>query len=201
MLTAIGHGLRNLFNFNGRDARQAFWFYVLFIYLVTTAIGLTISIPMAIQAITAGIEQGVAQAGNPDRAAPDAAAQGAIVASMSGYIPLLVWVSFGSAVIVLVGLAASLVRRLHDSGLSGYWALLPLGLQAVNAALIPGESDKIEQAMMTQLAGPAAGTNPYEGAFTAATAASWAAIVIVIVLATRKSTPGPNRFGEAPFIA
>ena len=31
MLAAIKHNLANLFNFTGRDARQTFWYYVLFV--------------------------------------------------------------------------------------------------------------------------------------------------------------------------
>ena len=45
MLDAIKHGLANLFNVSGRDARQAFWFYVLFIYIVIIALGVRKSTP------------------------------------------------------------------------------------------------------------------------------------------------------------
>ena len=46
MLKAIKHGLGNLLNFGGRDARQAFWYYVLFVYLVMTAISMIVIVPM-----------------------------------------------------------------------------------------------------------------------------------------------------------
>ena len=36
MLDAIKHGLGNIINFTGRDARQPFWYYVLFAYIATT---------------------------------------------------------------------------------------------------------------------------------------------------------------------
>jgi uncharacterized membrane protein YhaH (DUF805 family) len=201
MLAAIKHGLRNLFNFQGRDARQAFWFYVLFIYLITMGIGMVISVPMSMQATMAGIQQGMAQAGNANREASQAAAQAAIAASMSRYMPLMVWATFVSAIIMLVGLAASLVRRLHDADLSGYWALLPLSLQAINVALIPTQLGKLEEMLTAQFTDPFAGLKIYEGAFGIGTAAGWAAIIAVVVMGTRKSSPGSNRYGETPFIA
>jgi uncharacterized membrane protein YhaH (DUF805 family) len=201
MLAAIKHGLTNLLNFQGRDARQAFWFFVLFLYLVTMGLGMTISIPMSMEAAMTGIQQGIAQAGNPDRAASNVAAQTAIAASMTRYMPLLLGVTFVSAVILLVGLAASLVRRLHDAGISGYWALLPLGLQAINVAMTPFQLDKIENMLTAQFTDPLAGLKVYDGAVGIGAAAGWAAMIAVVILGTRKSTLGPNRFGETPFVA
>lgn len=49
MLDAIRHGLSNLLAFAGRDARQAFWYYVLFVYIVTTAISMCISLPVVLE--------------------------------------------------------------------------------------------------------------------------------------------------------
>ncbi|MDE8651918.1 DUF805 domain-containing protein [Novosphingobium album (ex Liu et al. 2023)] len=36
---AVRYGLTNLVNFSGRDARQTFWFFVLFLYIVTFMLG------------------------------------------------------------------------------------------------------------------------------------------------------------------
>jgi uncharacterized membrane protein YhaH (DUF805 family) len=201
MLAAIKHGLGNLFNFQGRDARQAFWYYVLFVYLITMAIGMAVSIPMSTQAVMTGVQQGMANAGNPDRAAADAAAQAAIASSMHDYMPIMVGVGFVSAAILLVGLAAAIVRRLHDADLSGYWALLPLGLQAINLALIPAQLGKLETMVTAQFNDPLAAFKMYDGVTGLGAVAGWTAIIIVIVLGTRKSTEGPNRFGDAPFTA
>src|SRR5262245_11377819 len=139
MLAAIKHGLTSLTNFTGRDARQAFWYYVLFVYLITMAIGMVVSVPMTMQAMMTGVQQGIAnaQAVNADDAATEAAMQAAIMQSMGGWMTALVWVGFATALIMFLGLAASLVRRLHDADMSGYWALLPGVLQAINIALIP----------------------------------------------------------------
>jgi uncharacterized membrane protein YhaH (DUF805 family) len=201
MLSAVKHGLGNLTHFGGRDARQVFWYYVLFLYLITIAIGMAISIPMSVEAMVSGVQQGIANAENPDSAAGEAAVQAAIASSMRGYMPIVVWTGFATAAILLVGLAASLVRRLHDAGISGYWALLPLGLQAINLALIPAQLGKLDEMLAAQLTDPMASLKVYDGVVGLGALAGWSAIIVVIVLGTRKSTTGPNRYGEAPFIA
>lgn len=46
MLASIKYNFRHLLDFNGRDARQTFWYFVLFVYLVTVAISMVVMIPM-----------------------------------------------------------------------------------------------------------------------------------------------------------
>lgn len=198
MLAAIKHGLGNLTNFNGRDARQAFWYYVLFVYLVTIVIGLVASIPMTMQAMMIGVEQGMAHAGDPEAAR--VAMQQATLANFDTFLPALFWTGAISAAILLLGLAAAIVRRLHDSGLSGYWALLPGALQVFNLVSMPSQIEQSRAMMAAQFADPSAGMGMFASAASAAVL-GWAAIVLVIVFGVRKSTPGPNRFGEAPFVA
>lgn len=198
MLLAIKHGLTNLWNFSGRDARQAFWFYVLFIYLITMGIGMIVSIPMTMQGIMSGVQQGMAHPGDP--VAAQAATQAAMAEAMGDFIPALLWTSMASAVILLLGLSAAFVRRLHDSGLPGYLALIPAACQIVGIALLPSQMETMREMMLAQM------TNPF-AAFSAlrhlgiGALAGWAAIVFVIALGVRKSTDGPNRYGETPFVA
>lgn len=202
MLKAIGHGFRNIVNFEGRDARQAFWFWVLFLYVVTTAISMVVTMPMTAGAMATGIQQGIAQAGNADRAAADAAAQAAIVQSIAGYMPLMTGITIATGLIYLFGLAAAFVRRLHDSGLPGWWAILPGGLQAANIALVPAQMGRMQETLTAAMSGnPFAGINAMAGSFGISALCAWGAIIALIVLGVRKSTPGPNRYGDAPFVA
>lgn len=201
MLKAIKHGLGNLANVRGRDARQAFWYYVLFIYIVTLALSMAVSVPLTIQAVMTGVQQGIASA-RYDPATAQAMTEAAILDSMSGLMAATVWVGFASGLILLLGLAASLVRRLHDSGLSGYWAAIPGVLQAVNLAVIPSQFAKMDEMMTNAMTGnPFAGFGMYQGALGLGAVAGWGAIIAVIVMGVRKSTEGPNRYGEAPFTA
>jgi len=202
MLAAIKHGLINLFNFQGRDARQAFWFYVLFVYLITMAISMAVSMPMTMQTMMIGVQQGMANARNPDQAASEATMHAAIAASIGKFMPLLLWAGIASATILLVGLAASFVRRLHDSNLSGWWALIPGALQAFNLAILPGQFSNVEKMMNASMSGdPTASFVAMQGSFSAGAVAGWAAIIAVIIFGVRKSTDGANRYGDAPFTA
>ncbi|MCB2078319.1 MAG: DUF805 domain-containing protein [Novosphingobium sp.] len=202
MLLAIRHGLGNLANCHGRDARQAFWYYVLFIYIVTTAISLVVTLPMTMQAMMAGIQQGMAQAEHGDPAASEAAIQATVMGSMSQSMQLIVWTSLATALLMLLGLAASFVRRLHDSGLSGWWAVIPAGLQAFSITTVPSQMNTVEASMQASMAGdPLASISAMQGMFGAGPLAAWGAIIVVVVLGVRKSTDGPNQYGEAPFVA
>lgn len=204
MLEAIKHGLRNLINFNGRDARQAFWFFVLFLYLVTMGLNMAISMPIMMGGMMNAVNEGIAQAqsGFLDDAAAEAAVQGKIFEGMAEFMPVLVTIGLVSALILLFGLATAIVRRLHDADLSGTWALLPLGLQAVNAALIPSQMAKMQETMLQmQLGDPLVGMQIFEGSVGLGTLTGWGAILAVVILCTRPSTPGPNRFGDEPFVA
>jgi uncharacterized membrane protein YhaH (DUF805 family) len=202
MLKAIKHGLVNLLNFEGRDARQAFWYYVLFLYIVTLAISMVVTVPMMIQGFMTGIREGINASRSSDPVAAQAAVQAAMRNAMSGTISTSLWLGMVTGLLMLAGLAAAFVRRLHDSNLSGLWALIPAAIQLGNLALAP----TMVRQMMDNLAhmtpgDPAAGFRAMQGSVGAASLLGWAAIIAVVVLGVRKSSPGPNRYGEAPFVA
>ena len=202
MLDAIKHGLANLLNGNSRDARQAFWYYVLFIYLVTTAISMVFVLPVMMQSMVTAMRQGIAQGQGQDPEAAKAAVQAAMLGAMSDIIPKMIWMSVAVGIIMLLSLAAAFVRRLHDSGLSGLWALVPAACQAVSLATMPSQLARMQEAMQTaDLNNPMLGMSMMRGSMGAGQLLAWVAIGVVVVLGVRKSTPGPNRYGEAPFEA
>lgn len=100
-------------------------------------------------------------------------------------------------VIVTLGLLlptlAVSVRRLHDSGLSGWWLLAPLGLVILGFGMSMGG--------LVAIIGPAfSGSTPGSlrlstGLFAAGGLMFLAGAVLNLVLMLRRSTPGPNRFG------
>ena len=202
MLNAIKHGLGNLLNGNGRDARQAFWYYVLFIYLVTTVLSLVFVMPLMMQSMFAAMQQGIAQGQGQDPEVSKAAIQAAMMDSMSEIMPKMIWMSIAVGVVMLLSLAAAFVRRLHDSGLSGLWALVPAACQAVSLYTMPTQLARMQEAMHTaDLNNPMAGMLMMRGSMGAGQLLAWVAIGVVVVLGVRKSTPGPNQYGEAPFVA
>ena len=96
-------------------------------------------------------------------------------------------VSFGlffTAVSLLL-MAGSVVRRLHDSGLSGWFAVIPA---AINLAYIV-PALLTYQDLMTEAA-LAADAPLYQTIF------EWLPYIIVMIIGVLPSTPGPNRFGE-----
>lgn len=199
MLDAIKHGLGGLLEFNGRDARQTFWYYVLFIYILTTAISMVVILPVTIQAMFAGMKQGIEAARGQDPAVAQAAVQASMMVSMGKMIPAMMWVGVASGIIMLVGFAAAFVRRLHDSDLSGLWALLPAGCQTIGLLTIPSQMAKLQDSMQTiNFTDPMARMTMMQSSFGIGPLLSWVGIGIVIALGVRKSTPGTNRFGDGP---
>ena len=202
MLKAIRHGLGNLLNSEGRDGRQAFWYYVLFVYVLLTVLSLVVIVPLMLQAVFAGIEQGVAASRSGDPLTAQSVAEAAVFGSMNQVMSIMVWMGIGTGALMILLLATALVRRLHDSDVSGYWALVPGAIYLMNLILMPslmrGMMDEMRQVAPGD---PMAGVAAMQTSFTLASLLGWLAIIVVIVLGVRRSTPGPNRFGDASFTA
>lgn len=189
MLDSIKHGLRNLANFNGRDARQTFWYYVLFVYILTTLFSMMAMIP-ALVAMFGNIVDTAKAGGSPD------AAEQVVAASMSELFGSVGYISMAVGVAFILALAASLVRRLHDSDMSGWWAVLPGALQAYGIVQMPAQL-----AAMGAVMGDPAALNDPTAMYRAQGSAGllgWLAIGLVVWFGVRKSTPGPNVHGDAP---
>lgn len=191
MLGAIKYGLGNLFNFNGRDARQTFWYYVLFVYVVVTAISMLAMIPMMVNMFSAIVD--AAATGNSPQAA-----NAVMVGFMGDMMRTSLWVGIGSGIAMLVLLAASLVRRLHDSGMPGWWALAPGAIQVAGLALMPSQIDAVMDLLNTMDVAAMQNPTAMMQAQGMAGLIGWVAIGLVIWFGVRKSTLGPNPFGDEP---
>ena len=192
MLAAIKHNLTHLLDFGGRDARPTFWYYVLFLFLLNLLGGLLLTIPTIVEATSVAMD--AAQSGD------QAAVNSAMAASMSGMTATVVWgsVAMGAANVLL--LAAAFVRRLHDAGFAGWWALLAVAAQAYALAQAVMRIDEaealaraaIENSMTTQEVFASGGGARLESLI------GWVPTLLVIGFGILKSTPGANRFGEEP---
>jgi uncharacterized membrane protein YhaH (DUF805 family) len=195
MWFAIKHGVRNSFNMSGRDSRHTFWYYVLFVYILTIAISSAATIPATFGAIFKGVKEGLA---NPE-VSPQAQSE-AMAAAMSDMIPITIWLGVATGLLLLFALAASFVRRLHDSGLSGWWALLPAALQVACLSLLPSQADRMRDVMAKTASGdPLANLSALESSLNFGTLMGWGALGLVILFGSRKSKDGPNRFGLEPY--
>src|SRR5688500_10659482 len=132
---AIKHNLTHLLDFSGRDARPTFWFYVLFLFLVYMAIALVGSFALIGSLMSPVLEAANAGGSEQDMQARMAGQMGSMMGRM---MEAMVWVSVVVTILMDLLLAASFVRRLHDSNSSGWWALAVLAAQLASiAAMIP----------------------------------------------------------------
>ncbi|MGB7374616.1 DUF805 domain-containing protein [Pontixanthobacter sp.] len=194
MLKAIRHNLKNLTNIHGRDGRKVFWLYLLFVVILNIAISLLASIPMMVAAMNAGFE--VAQTGD------SAAAEAAIFEQVVQYAPTAVWISFVVAILNIVLLFASFIRRTHDTGLPGLIVAIPLVIHLVWMFISYRQIDGIEETMRAAVAAETGAAVAAEQSMQAGMIAQdllgWLALIIVMLVGIMKSQQGANAYGEGP---
>jgi uncharacterized membrane protein YhaH (DUF805 family) len=196
MLGAIKYNLTHLLDFSGRDARQTFWYYVAFLVVLNVVIGVVVYIPAMVSSIGTAMEAAQAGAGEQE-------VQARMMAQMQDTLGTTMWISIGISAAMPLLLIAAFVRRLHDADKPGWWALLPLAMQAASIAVsirISGEM----QAMMREAL--AVGNDPaklqsvmaHQSEYAAYGLIGWIGILIVVGFGVLRSTDGPNRYGAEP---
>lgn len=200
---AIKRGFGNLLNFQGRDRRKPFWLYMLFICIIWFVISSAGGVYWMVTAITALTQNNALQSTNPDEA-------GAIImASIFGQLGQFLWFSMAISVVMGFLTIASFVRRLHDSDLSAWWALLPYGMLALTIVTVPLQMSYMTEVMQNMPAYMAqAEANPGvtpqfpgQSQMTLLGIPGWIQYIAFIILAVRDSTRGPNQYGEEPQIS
>jgi uncharacterized membrane protein YhaH (DUF805 family) len=188
MPNAIKHGLRNLFNLNGRDARQTFWYYALFLILLRWIIGTLVTVPLMRSTMATAVEA-ARNSADPQTTAT------AVQANITAALPQLMVVGIVVGVVTVAMLVASLVRRLHDAGLSGWFVMLPGVPYALALASAPWQVAHTMAVMQSSVRQP--GMMLRETNWSA-TALGWLALALLVALAARPSTPGTNSYGPPP---
>ncbi|MBO9671443.1 MAG: DUF805 domain-containing protein [Sphingobium sp.] len=191
MFGAIKYNLSNLVNFSGRDARSTFWYYVLFVVILRFAGGIAISLPMTVRATAAAMEAAQARA---DVATINAKMMTLVAETM----PMVVWLGVALALVTALLLAASIVRRLHDIGMSGWLVLIPAGLQGVVLAQAPAAIARVKEALARFDGSTAPDPATMMQGQSTMVLLGWLPALFIIVVGLIKSNDGPNRFGEAP---
>jgi uncharacterized membrane protein YhaH (DUF805 family) len=128
LLASLRHNLGRLVRFSGHDSRRLFWPWAIFVVAGATLVLTAVLVPL--MATTMGRMQQFA-AEHPDQAdvvSTPTSYQVTIHGSHPELFPpmddFILGCAIGCAVIVLL-LAASVVRRLHDAGRTGWWGLPP----------------------------------------------------------------------------
>lgn len=181
---AITFSLRNLFRFNGRDDRSTFWTYA------ACVIGLAL---LALLGAMGKMSNAMAEftKRHPERAQIDVG-RGHYSIHIEGTPPELTG-TFGEMMTIMnvlfgvcIGLlAAAVARRLHDTGRSGAWGLIPVPFITFSGA------------MTARMAG---GTDLDVGLFLAVFTSNLlyvASLAYLIVLLAKPSEPSSNSSGSS----
>ncbi|HEY7805920.1 MAG TPA: DUF805 domain-containing protein [Croceibacterium sp.] len=192
MLEAIKYNLSRLADFSGREDRPTFWWYVLFLVILDIVLGIIVSGPMVVGGVSSAFS--AAQSG-----ASDAEVQARVLQQMAPHMVTMMWVSGGIKLLMTALVAAAFVRRLHDSNSSGWWAALAVGAQVVTLAIALSMVGNIEGTMAAIAS--SGDTSPavlQQVEISRLSLLGWIAPLLVLVFGVLKSSPGPNRYGEAP---
>lgn len=189
MINETKHCLKNVTNFEGRDARQTFWFYVLFLVLLQFAISMLAAIPTMASAIGSSFE--AAQAGmDPERM------EARIMAEMAGSLGTMMWVGIASSVAITLLFVAAFVRRLHDAGYTGWLVLVPVVIQALAMYAQVDQTAQLQEIFASGASPEQMQAMQLEATSNPLNYISWLGYLFVIVFGVFKSQPGPNRYGE-----
>lgn len=194
MLTAIKYNLAHLTDFNGRDARQTFWFYVLFLVLAQIAISMAVSIPLT-----------GAMMGDAFVATKQGASATDIEARMVGHLGTMMkasmWLSVVLSLVSSALLAAAFTRRLHDSSKTGWIALATFAIQIIALVLVfTTIDDAVRMVVLTQ-SGDMLAVQALQKKFAVQSLLGWVPTAIVVVFGVWPSTKGENRYGPQPLPA
>lgn len=200
MWQAIQYNLANLANVNGRDARSTFWYYVLFIVICQFVAGMLVALPMLFEIGGAVVDVANNSASSAHGTAPsEAEIQAMMMGRMGGMVgqQVILGAIVNAAATAL--LAASLVRRVHDSGRSGLWALIPIVLELAAIAFNLSMMGQVEA--MMELAGDPARIEEFMA--RQHEIARWGFVGSLgpaagIVIGLLPSTEGANAYGEEP---
>lgn len=129
IVESISFNLRNLLNFRGREPRGRFWPYAGLIIALTVVAAYVVMRPEFTASLARMQEFALA---HPDQATIESSGSSHSI-SVRGFHPGLM-PDIGAmlpglglvAVVAVPLLAASVARRLHDRGRTGWWGLLPL---------------------------------------------------------------------------
>lgn len=171
MMEAIRHGLSNLTNFSGRDARPTFWYYVLFLILVNIAIGLVVGVVFAAGSVGGAIE--AASSG-----ATEAEVQAQVLKGMSGSLTTQAWIGVIVSLVTLGLFVASFVRRLRDAALPAAIAAVPVATSLFTAYQNISASSSLQAVMAT---GDAVAINEAAMASASWGMVGWVGYLVVIV--------------------
>ena len=180
--------LRKFATFSGRGSRSEFWYFTLFLWLTSSAVGLIESAIFGGQNMTSQVHQ---------VSSDDSVSDYVIQSTAYGSGPI----SSLYALVTLVPSTAAAWRRMHDSGRSGWWLLAPLSIIALLMVVV------FAQIFAAGLFGENRSDDAIRNLMSSArliipmillglSALAW--LIVSLYWLTRPSQPGPNTYGPTP---
>ncbi len=172
-VTAIRAGLYRYLDFEGRSRRSEFWWMIVFGFM---CVGSAISLDSVLGTPRLGVM--------PDHGLPENYKQSLFYTfRISNFM-----IETVVGLLLFIPLFSVFVRRLHDVGLSGYWAILYYVIGFVSGPTVSEMMDVVES-------GEAMVPN---GTITLIAILNLAAFAGFIIFMIRDSDKGPNQYGPSP---
>jgi len=187
LLQSIRYNLAWIASFSGRESRALFWPYAIFLFVLSMIAGVLAWVP-ALFDMLGRMERYLAEhpEGLPTQPGPYPGARLLPPELMPDVSATMLPMAIVNGVLVVL-LAAAIVRRLHDRDKSGWWAALPLPF------MIFGQVEGSKAATMMM-----GGAQPDPAVMLPAALNSlfyWAAFIALVVLLAQEGDVGPNRYG------
>jgi uncharacterized membrane protein YhaH (DUF805 family) len=193
----LGAGLAGILNFNGRMALHDFWPYAITVVLVLYGLGSAFGIWLQLE-----FSNRLGMGGWFDEAyGSELAEQRAeqALALMKDIFRFFMPYAAISLALHIIPLAAAIVRRLHDTGRTGWWALIPLPFSAYGIYLMGNAFSRFPELMATRPADPVIFAVVLEIFVAIGVSLLWiAAVIVLIILLCGRSSPKGDRFGPPP---
>lgn len=140
MLDILKFHIFNLTSFSGRETRGIFWPYVGMVMILMMAGGMFVMIPFMANTFRKMQHFAIE---HPDQVTVQQG-PGSYSMQIEGHHPELmpdfgpmIWSMAAVGAVAILFVAAAVARRLHDSGRSGAWGLLPLPFIAFSYVMMP----------------------------------------------------------------
>jgi uncharacterized membrane protein YhaH (DUF805 family) len=195
----VGDHLRSLARFSGREKRQPFWLWVFVVVAVATISWMAVFLPVVIGAF-GRMEQFARR--HPDQVTRTVG-PGSYSIQVHGNHPelmpdgtLLIPAISVISLVAIVLLAAAVARRLHDSGRSGWWGVIPVPFLIAGFAVISVVFSSFDQTA-TSDGEPGAAFFGYFALMMINNLLYFAALGLLVSFCVRQGDWGENRFGPA----
>jgi uncharacterized membrane protein YhaH (DUF805 family) len=193
----LGAGLVGIFNFNGRMALHDFWPYAITVVLILYGVGSVLGIWLQLE-ITQRMGASVwfGDTYDPEMIERQAEQTLALMNELFRYFIPYAAISLALHVIPL---AAAVIRRLHDAGRTGWWALMPLPFSVYGIYLMGNVFSRLPDFVTSRPADPVIFAFVLEIFTVLGVSLLWlAALITLIILLCGRQGPKSDRYGPPP---